>query len=385
MSFLSFGVKNPFRSKLRTFFLIGLLTIGILAVTVSTTSSCLATQLLGATYTSGGADIILQGDDYLSMNNLNKVRSINGIREAVGVSSYYVNFTNQTYTFKGFVNDKINDDIDIAGIGHIKLVDGEFYTDSRYEILITKQIANETSKKVGDIFSTSEICSVLMPLSKAGGGMRINQTHSSTDFKIVGIIDNIQGIDGIMPVQTVNNLLYSSSDLKFNSISIKTIESQRKQVKNTLNQTYPQFTILEGDAILNNLKSLFLYLSLFLIGIGVIIMMIATLKSVGERTREIGVLKAIGWSNKRVMGLILIESFVQLLLAWILGLIIILIAILYLHMEVNICTILEENIPTLIYIFSVSFTLSLLIPLLGSLLPLVRVSRLKPTEALRYE
>jgi putative ABC transport system permease protein len=121
---------------------------------------------------------------------------------------------------------------------------------------------------------------------------------------------------------------------------------------------------------------------------GAIIMIITTLKSVGERTREIGVLKAIGWSNKRVMGLILVESFIQFILAGILALILWFIILLYVNSTVpdlNSINYLNENMMFFGYILGVSFVFSILMPVLGCLIPLVRVARLKPTEALKYE
>jgi ABC-type antimicrobial peptide transport system permease subunit len=87
------------------------------------------------------------------------------------------------------------------------------------------------------------------------------------------------------------------------------------------------------------------------------------------------------------MGLIIIESFVQLILAWIIALIIILSLIFLIapHTNINIFILLKKNIWNIINIGIVSFILSLLIPLLGCLFPLLRVVRLKPTEALKYE
>ena len=41
--------------------------------------------------------------------------------------------------------------------------------------------------------------------------------------------------------------------------------------------------------------------------------------SVYERTREIGVLKAVGWRDRRILGMILGESIVLTLLAFVIG------------------------------------------------------------------
>ena len=148
---------------------------------------------------------------------------------------------------------------------------------------------------------------------------------------------------------------------------------------------YPQYVVLESGNVLDELRNIFFYITSFFICIGAFIMMITTSKSISERTREIGVLKAVGWSNIRVTSLILTESFIQLIITWIIALIIIIFLILSSVTELNTINLIKNNIITVISILGYSLVVSLLIPLLGCLIPLIRVVRLKPTEALKYE
>lgn len=384
MSFLSFSVKNPFRNKLRTIFVIIFLIIGILAITSSMALSHVSTQIFDANFNIGGANLNILGDKYLSSNDLNTIKNIDGVQNAVGVSIYTLNSENDTkYGFNSFSGKALVNDSDIEGIGHIKLVTGRFIN-SENEIILTRDAAKTIGKKIGDEFKVTEISSLISINSSSN----LRKKEIKEDLKVVGIIDNLpNNQSGILQMSHINWLLFNSSELKFNSISIKTKNGQFEQVKNTLNQTYPQFIVIDGNALISVLKDIFLYITLLFISIGTIIIMIATLKSVNERTREIGVLKAIGWSYKQVMGLIIIESFVQLILAWIIALIIILSLIFLIapHTNINIFILLKKNIWNIINIGIVSFILSLLIPLLGCLFPLLRVVRLKPTEALKYE
>lgn len=384
MSFLSFTLKNPFRNKLRTIFVIIFLIIGILAITSSITLSNVSTQIFNANFNTGGANLNILGDKYISSNDLNTIKKIDGIQNAVGVSIYTLNSENNTeYGFNGFSGKSLVNDSDIEGIGHIKLVTGRFIN-SENEIILTRDAAKTIGKKIGDEFKVTTICSLISTNSSSN----MTKKEIKENLKVVGIIDNLpNNQSGILSVSHANRLLYGISELKFNSISIKTKNGQFEQVKNTLNQTYPQFIVIDGNILIGVLKDIFLYFTLFFISIGTIVIMIATLKSVNERTREIGVLKAIGWSNKQVMGLIIIESFVQLILAWIVALIIMLSLIFLIapHTNIDIFTLLKGNIWSIINIGIVSFSLSLLIPLLGCLFHLIRVLRLKPTEAFRYE
>jgi putative ABC transport system permease protein len=134
-----------------------------------------------------------------------------------------------------------------------------------------------------------------------------------------------------------------------------------------------------------SIQSFFFYIDIFLIVLGAIIVMIAMLKAVGERTRELGVLKSIGWSNTRVVGLILSESIFQLLITWIIVLLLIFIASLYFN-SLNVETIktIMANL-NVFKILGITFLLSLFVPIIGTLIPLLKAFRIKPSESLRYE
>ncbi|MDR3222119.1 MAG: FtsX-like permease family protein [Methanobrevibacter sp.] len=135
-----------------------------------------------------------------------------------------------------------------------------------------------------------------------------------------------------------------------------------------------------------SMKTLFFYIIAFFVLIGTLLMMIVMLKAVGERTREIGVLKSIGWTDFRVSALVLLESIFQLLISWIV--VIVLLLIFYLingnnmgefFNSVHITKFIVEEI------FAITFLTSLFIPIIGTIIPLYKAFRIKPSEAMRYE
>jgi len=122
--------------------------------------------------------------------------------------------------------------------------------------------------------------------------------------------------------------------------------------------------------------------SLVAILVGGIIVVITMLKAVSERTREIGVLRAIGWTRQRIIKMIIGESILLSLIGIVVGLIV----------KIGIVEILGSTgmIPGLMPSFSVSLfvkgiRVALLLGIIGGIYPAYRASRLEPTEALRYD
>jgi putative ABC transport system permease protein len=121
-------------------------------------------------------------------------------------------------------------------------------------------------------------------------------------------------------------------------------------------------------------------LAILIGGIGVVNTMIM---SVYERTREIGVLKAVGWKNRRIMSMILGESLVLTLIAFLIGLIIGVTAV---EMLLKLPSMGGFITPVYsIDLFMKALGIAIFVGVLGGLYPAYRASHLSPTEALRYE
>jgi putative ABC transport system permease protein len=106
--------------------------------------------------------------------------------------------------------------------------------------------------------------------------------------------------------------------------------------------------------------------------------------SVYERTREIGVLKAVGWRSRRILGMILGESIVLTLVAGTVGTVAGIVG-------VTILLAYSASFGTMIHpvysldLFLRAYGVALLVGVIGGIYPAYRASKLAPTEALRYE
>ena len=105
--------------------------------------------------------------------------------------------------------------------------------------------------------------------------------------------------------------------------------------------------------------------------------------SVFERTREIGILRAVGWRGSRIIRMIFLESLVLCLIAAAIGIVFGILA--------SRAVLLVPSISSLLVpvysldVFARALSVGITVALVGALYPPLRAVRLSPMEALRYE
>ncbi len=124
-------------------------------------------------------------------------------------------------------------------------------------------------------------------------------------------------------------------------------------------------------------------ISFLAIAVGGLVVLNTMLMAVLERTREVGVLRALGWRRRKVLGLILREGILIGLLGGVTGIIF---AVLLTFLITLVPLIGNAYDP--IWggdIFIRAIGIALFLGLLGGLYPAYRATRMQPVEALRYE
>ena len=114
-------------------------------------------------------------------------------------------------------------------------------------------------------------------------------------------------------------------------------------------------------------------------GLGVLNTMLMT---VSERTREIGTLRALGWSRGRVLRLILMEGVLISGLGGLVGLVVGVVGAEVIILWAPQGFLGTKYAPEL---FLQAFSVALLLGFAGALYPAVQAGRLSPIEALKYE
>jgi putative ABC transport system permease protein len=132
-------------------------------------------------------------------------------------------------------------------------------------------------------------------------------------------------------------------------------------------------------SILGNLDAFFTAQSVYIAILGVVIVLLTMTMSVMERTREFGILKAVGWTRSDVMRLVMLESLFLGEVSGILGCV----------MGVISATVLGYILPykpqVPVALVLATFFGGLFIGFCGGIYPAFRASSLNPVEAIRTE
>ncbi|MED4284768.1 ABC transporter permease [Priestia megaterium] len=218
-------------------------------------------------------------------------------------------------------------------------------------------------------------------------------------FTVVGLLEEkgeslLSSYDDkiLIPISTSERLLFTSGVKVINiqasgaedvDLAISTID---KTLKSKFKNDTNSYSILNQQDLLETMDTVTQTMSLLLAGISGISLLVGgigimniMLVSVTERTKEIGIRKAIGAKRKDILSLFLIESVVLTTIGGIIG---ILIGIGGTYGISNLMDVEPYVAPAVVIS---SFLFSMLIGVVFGILPANRAAKLKPIDALRNE
>ena len=171
----------------------------------------------------------------------------------------------------------------------VALVDSSYATESELAVGDTMDIAGTTFEIVGIITSTSadgeSAANVYIPLDVA-------QTLSGLDGQITSVYVQAESSDQIDAVK-------ASLESELPDMTVNTQEDLAASVAGSVSSASGLIT------------SLGTWLSLIVLIAAFLVAILFTISGVTRRTREFGTLKALGWSNRRIVGQVAGESLVQ--------------------------------------------------------------------------
>jgi putative ABC transport system permease protein len=371
MSFLSLVMKNPFRNKTRTALAVMGIAIGIatiVALGIITDGLKASTE---ETLKAGDADFTVVesnvSDMFLSKIDegfVDKINNIDGVNDSVGVLLAVQRLGDNPY----FV--LIGIDPAKLSLSGIKITQGKAFSGGDVkEIIIGKVASEKLNKTVGDTITLKDEEYKITGIFQTGDLQQDGGAFIS--------MDNLQKIEEKEGKVT---MIYVKIDNNANVDQVtKSIEDKYGNDLTTIASLEDLQSVNQGLDTIDTASWAISLLAIVIGGIGVINTMIM---SVFERTREIGVLKAVGWKNRRILGMILGESLVLTLVAGLVGTIMGVLAIQVL-MAIGMGGFIKPVYTPSVFLRA--FVLALVVGLIGGFYPAYRASQLPPTEALRYE
>jgi putative ABC transport system permease protein len=214
---------------------------------------------------------------------------------------------------------------------------------------------------------------------------------SGSRYKVTGIYESSvswEEMGGIFSQRDIQAFMGRPRKVGIYMVKAKD-PSQAEALVEKINQEFPELhASLSGEFVeqmpdisnVNAMLGSISFLAIFVGGVGV---MNTMLMAVLERTREIGVLRALGWRRARILRMIMTEALLLGLLGGLLGIGIAFALAHGLNAVPMYSGILQARWDIDIFVRAIS--IALFLGLLGGLYPAFRATRLQPVEALRYE
>jgi ABC-type antimicrobial peptide transport system permease subunit len=252
-------------------------------------------------------------------------------------------------------------------IRRYRIIEGEPLT-GRRQMIVGRMVAEQMGLEVGDTFRMLD-----------------------TSFRVSGIFETGQAFEDagvIIGLQEAQTLTGKPRQVQFYMISLRDPE-QAEAVRDDLAATFPEvdFSLTaELDEAVSDfrvLKDMVDQISFVAVFIGAVGMLNTMLMSVLERTREIGVLRSLGWRRRKVLGMIMKESLVLGLVGGICGI----------PLGVGLGGLIgatgvwggaiEPAYSSQMFVQAI--VVALAAGVVGGIYPAWRATRMRPVEALRYE
>jgi putative ABC transport system permease protein len=373
MIFFEFAKRNLARHKFRSVLAVIGIVIGVLAIT--------ALGILGNSVRLAASEqlcmignelvVFPYGGETISEDDFEKIEKAVSVVIPIGsnVDKVVLNGESELVMIYGMRSE------DIPKL--LEKEDGQFLKHGSLNCLVGSRLADEYELRVGE-----------------------RATIKSQKPRIVGILKergigfDVNPDNAIIISDKMFSSLYNSSG--YNSVIVKVdkiedVEETRNEIEDRLNKREEVVMVMELKMIVEGIKSLFNTISIFLLGIGAISLVVAgvsilnvMMMSTVERTKEIGVMRAIGTSKSGILRMFLFESLILGAIGGVIG------AIFGFGVGflVDVLMLKEASYlfaaSSIFYVF-VGIAFGIGTSVISGLYPAWRASRLKPIEALRYE
>jgi ABC-type antimicrobial peptide transport system permease subunit len=361
------ALRNVLRQPVRTLLTIVGIGIAMMSMVLLGALSAGAVDAIGGMMAGGGAHLVgMEADasvdlSKVSEDDIRRVAALPGVDAAEGFLTGYTAlgelpfFIVYGYQPRGL------------SIRDFTIVQGESLTTNR-QIILGRVAADNLDKEIGQT-------------------LRIfNQA-----FKIVGIYEtgvSFQDGGGVVSLRDAQRLFGQPRMVSFVGVWVED-PNQAEVIAQTVETRFPEISLSLASDFLEDVGDIQMMeastwgiatMALVVGGLGMANTMVM---SVHERTREIGVLRALGWRKRRVLWMIVRESVTLSLLGGLVGTVV---GVL-LGYALNLHPLMKGmfRMTYSVELFAQAVGTTLVLGIVGGIYPAWRAANLQPVEALRYE
>jgi putative ABC transport system permease protein len=306
---------------------------------------------------AGSANNLMSSSANLSTKYVDRLKEIDGVAAAVPVVRYIYSGG------KGLGFEQIEgvDWNQYAALNEMRIESGRAPSADN-EVVIDQTKARDGGLKVG------------MPIRLFG----------TRDYTVVGIYSPESGARVKMPIGALQNMLEAGDKATF--IYVKAGNVDAETLARRIDEKLPGNTIQLTKDVFANVEKSIPFLNVFLrvlvilaAIVSALVVMLAMYTTITERTREIGILKAMGASRGFIVGVIEKEAIAISLLGLVVGFVLSVVAGLFIHRAYGLFFEYGWGWAT------VAAVIGVLGGALGALYPALRASNLDPVSALSYD
>ena len=237
---------------------------------------------------------------------------------------------------------------------------------------------------VGEVIRVQNVPFVIVGVTKERGDSAMGSQDDMVIIPITTLKKRLQGSRFPNAVSMIALKLYQDAD---NSVVIDQISALLRDRHRLKSGDDDDFQVMDMKQIMETMTTVTGYLKLLLIAIAAVSLLVGAigimnmmLVSVAERTREIGIRKAIGARERHIIIQFLAESIMISFIGSMIGL------VLGVGLSQGVGRfILGYSVPFSLWPVALSITVAIVVGLASGVMPAIKAAKLNPIDSLRYE
>ena len=389
-------------NKMRSFLTVLGIVIGIMAVVVMVAVGETVQQSITDQFSSLGTNTIMiragaaQSAGVRSGNRmtltLDDVDFIARLPDVAAVSPVENSSAQVVYGNKNWSTSMVGVYPGYATVQNIEMEYGAFFEMNAVKTAATYAVIGpETAEElgmpknpVGEIIRVRNTPMTVIGVTKAKGAAGMGSQDDMVIIPITTLKKRLAGSRFPNAVQMISLKLYQDSDKNIATDQITALLRERHKLKDTVPD---DFQITDMKQVMETMNTVSSYLTLLLVAIAAVSLLVGSsgimnmmLVSVAERTREIGIRKAIGAQESTIITQFLSESIMISVIGSMVGL------ILGVGLSQGVGRfVLGYNVPFSIWPVIVSISVAIFVGLVSGVMPAIKAAKLNPIDSLRYE